>query len=84
MLKCVCGASVNLLLLSIIINYSINVLQILCIYDCLDQINRDNVARYVVSLQQPNGSFFGDKWGEVDTRFSFCAVAILSLIVRFL
>jgi geranylgeranyl transferase type-2 subunit beta len=22
----------------------------------------------VVSLQQPDGSFLGDKWGEVDTR----------------
>lgn len=31
-------------------------------------------------LQRPDGSFCGDKWGEVDTRFSFCAVACLSLI----
>lgn len=26
--------------------------------------------------------FSGDKWGEVDTRFSFCAVLALSLIQR--
>lgn len=31
------------------------------------------------SLEQEDGSFFGDKWGEVDTRFSYCALSILSL-----
>lgn len=31
-------------------------------------------------LQQPDGSFFGDKWGEVDTRFSYCAVSCLSIL----
>lgn len=56
-------------------------LQILCTYDCLSEIDVDAVAKYVASLQQLDGSFFGDQWGEVDTRFSFCAVAILSLIV---
>lgn len=56
-------------------------LQILCIYDALDEIDVEAVAKYVAGLQQPDGSFFGDRWGEVDTRFSFCAVAILSLIV---
>ena len=55
--------------------------QILCIYDALEEINLEQVAKYVAGLQQPDGSFFGDKWGEVDTRFSFCAVMILSLIV---
>lgn len=61
--------------------YTLSAIQILCIYDALDEINIDNVVKYVVSLQQIDGSFFGDKWGEVDTRFSFCAVAILALIV---
>lgn len=58
-----------------------NQFQILCIYDRLDEIDLEAVAKYVSGLQQPDGSFFGDKWGEVDTRFSFCAVAILTLIV---
>lgn len=31
-------------------------------------------------LQNPDGSFNGDKWGEVDSRFSFCAIAALSLL----
>ena len=31
-------------------------------------------------LQQPDGSFFGDKWGEVDTRFSYIGVSCLKLL----
>lgn len=37
---------------------------------------------YIQKLQQEDGSFFGDKWGEIDTRFSFCAVMSLSLLGR--
>lgn len=51
----------------------------MCIYDSLSEIDIAAVGRYVQSLQQPDGSFFGDRYGEVDTRFSFCAVAILAL-----
>ncbi|KAF6777527.1 hypothetical protein AHF37_02546 [Paragonimus kellicotti] len=29
---------------------------------------------------QPDGSFYGDQWGEIDTRFSFCAIASLHLL----
>lgn len=36
---------------------------------------------YVSKLQQDDGSFTGDKWGEIDTRYSFCALACLSLLV---
>lgn len=36
----------------------------------------------MVQLQNEDGSFNGDKWGEVDTRFSMCAVACLALLVR--
>lgn len=61
--------------------YTLSAVQVLCIYDCLNEIDLDGVAKYIASLQQPDGSFFGDKWGEVDTRFSFCAVAALTLIV---
>lgn len=45
------------------------------------QIDRDQIASYVASLQRPDGSFTGDKWGEVDTRFSYCAVSLLSVFV---
>ncbi|CAG9804717.1 unnamed protein product [Chironomus riparius] len=59
--------------------YTLSAIQILCTYNALDEIDVASVGKYVQSLQQPDGSFFGDKWGEIDTRFSFCAVAILAL-----
>lgn len=55
--------------------------QILTIYNALESIDTNRVTEYIKSLQQPDGSFFGDKWGEVDTRFSFCAIMSLSLLV---
>jgi len=58
------------------------VFQVLCLYDAMDTIDVDRVVKYTAGLQQDDGSFFGDKWGEVDTRFSFCAVACLSLLVN--
>lgn len=51
-------------------------------YDRIDAIDVEGVVKYVKSLQNPDGSFTGDKWGEVDTRFSLCAVATLSLLVK--
>jgi geranylgeranyl transferase type-2 subunit beta len=60
----------------------IKILQILSIYDeKLGDQETEKVVSYIKSLQQPSGSFVGDKWGEEDTRFSFCAVASLTLIV---
>ncbi|KAJ1994477.1 hypothetical protein H4R33_000262 [Dimargaris cristalligena] len=57
---------------------------------CPDLLGRDAVIKYVLSCQHPNviqslydkdtGSFKGDRWGEIDTRFSYCAVACLSLL----
>jgi geranylgeranyl transferase type-2 subunit beta len=34
------------------------------------------------SLQLPDGSFQGDKWGEVDTRFVYAALHCCALIKR--
>ncbi|CAG4979360.1 unnamed protein product [Colias eurytheme] len=62
--------------------YTLSAVQVLAMYDRLDAIDIDGVVRFVVSMQQDDGSFFGDKWGEVDTRFSFCAVMTLSLLHR--
>ena len=56
-------------------------MQILVLLDSLDAINVDTVVSYVSQLQQEDGSFAGDEWGEIDTRFSFCAVACLALLV---
>lgn len=44
----------------------------------------EKIVIYVSKLQQDDGSFTGDKWGEIDTRYSFCALACLSLLVSIL
>ena len=59
-------------------------MQIACLLDCVNVLPVDRIVQYVTRLQQPDGSFTGDKWGEVDTRFSFCAVACLSLLVIYM
>jgi len=46
----------------------------------MGRLDRDKSATYVASLQQPDGSFAGDEWGEIDTRFSYCALSSLSLL----
>ena len=50
------------------------------IFDCLEEINTEKVVDYVLSLKLEDGSFMGDKFGEVDNRFTFCAVACLALL----
>jgi geranylgeranyl transferase type-2 subunit beta len=59
---------------------TLSAIQIATMYDELDMLDITGIVSYVKSLQKEDGSFTGDKWGEVDTRFSFCAVAILSLL----
>jgi geranylgeranyl transferase type-2 subunit beta len=43
-------------------------------------LDKEKIKRFVKNLQQPDGSFAGDKWGEIDTRFSYCALSIMSLL----
>lgn len=62
--------------------YTLSAVQILALLDKIDLLDRDKVADYVVALQQPDGSFYGDEWGEVDSRFSYCALNCLSLLGR--
>lgn len=40
----------------------------------------DSVERYVLSLHLSDGSFQGDVFGEVDTRFTYCALLTLDLL----
>lgn len=56
--------------------------QVLAILDALDALDRDRTAAYVASLQRPDGAFMGDEWGEVDTRFVYCALNCLALLRR--
>ncbi|KAA0202758.1 hypothetical protein HAZT_HAZT009302 [Hyalella azteca] len=60
---------------------TLSAVQILVLLDSVSSIDVEGVVRYVSGLQNSDGSFNGDKWGEVDTRFSFCAVACLRLLV---
>lgn len=48
--------------------YTLSAVQILALFDKLDMIDRELVILYIASLQNEDGSFGGDKWGEVDTR----------------
>ena len=47
-------------------------------------INDDPYILVIAGLQQPDGSFAGDEWGEIDTRFSYCAIQSLQLILPLL
>lgn len=64
--------------------YTLSAIQILTLYDAVKDniINVEKVVSFIKSLQQEDGSFFGDKWGEVDIRFTFCSVAALALLGR--
>lgn len=62
--------------------HTLSAIQILVMYDRLAAIDIEGVVRYIQGLQQADGSFAGDKWGEIDTRFSFCAVNALSLLKK--
>ncbi|CAG7731138.1 unnamed protein product [Allacma fusca] len=50
-------------------------------YDELKAIDTTKIVGFVQSLQQTDGSLFGDKWTEVDITFTFCAVATLALLL---
>jgi len=59
---------------------TLSAIQILIMQDALDRLNVDRVVNFILSLQQPSGVFAGDSFGEVDTRFLYCAVNALSLL----
>lgn len=44
------------------------------------RLDRERVIQFCVRLQQPDGSFAGDDWGEIDTRFTYCALSTLALL----
>ncbi|KAG2002566.1 rab geranylgeranyltransferase, variant 2 [Coprinopsis cinerea AmutBmut pab1-1] len=61
---------------------TLSAIQILIMQDALDRVDVDRVVKYILSLQQPSGVFAGDNFGEIDTRFLYCAVSALSLLGR--
>jgi len=62
--------------------YTLSALQILALCGALDRVDRDKVEQFIVGLQHEDGSVMGDKWGEIDTRFSYCAIQALAIIDR--
>lgn len=64
--------------------YTLSAVQILALLHKLPLLDAsiEIVVRFISSLQKPDGSFMGDKWGEVDTRFSYCALNALSILGR--
>ena len=60
--------------------YTLSAIQILALMDALDddRLEKEDVIKFVVNLQQTDGSWAGDSWGEIDTRFTYCALSALS------
>ncbi|GMF82296.1 unnamed protein product [[Candida] boidinii] len=55
-------------------------------YDCLDDVltseMKEQIYKFIVSNQLDDGSFQGDRFGEVDTRFVYTAIQSLSILER--
>ncbi|KAJ0020153.1 hypothetical protein Pint_31057 [Pistacia integerrima] len=66
--------------------YTISAVQVLALFDKLDVLDVDKVSNciliHIAGLQNEDGSFSGDMWGEVDTRFSYIAICCLSILQR--
>ncbi|CAN1232326.1 Geranylgeranyl transferase type-2 subunit beta 1 [Linum perenne] len=50
--------------------------------EILDWIMKCQHESDIAGLQNEDGSFSGDMWGEVDTRFSYIAICSLSILKR--
>jgi len=62
--------------------YTLSAIQILAVADRLqdERLQKEAIVKFVVDLQQKDGSFAGDRWGEIDTRFTYCALSTLSIL----
>ena len=76
----ICLGKIKIISLQSLKFHFVFLVQIAVIFDCLEEINKEKVVNYILSLRLDNGSFMGDKCGEVDNRFTFCAVACLALL----
>ncbi|PAV14788.1 rab geranylgeranyltransferase [Pyrrhoderma noxium] len=59
---------------------TLNAIQILTMQNAIDRVDVERVTSFLTSLQQPSGAFAGDRFGETDTRFLYCAINALSLL----
>lgn len=62
---------------------TLSAIQVLKMYNALEELSpkqKESVIEFVKSMQLPDGSFQGDKFGEVDTRFVYNAIQVLSIL----
>ncbi|KAK1236580.1 Rab geranylgeranyltransferase [Marasmius sp. AFHP31] len=65
------------------VHSTLSAIQVLIMQEALDKIpDVERTVKWILSLQQPSGVFAGDAFGEIDTRFTFCAINALSLLGR--
>ncbi|KAG6390757.1 hypothetical protein SASPL_148502 [Salvia splendens] len=62
------------------LHYTLSAIQVLALFDKIDVLDIEKLD--IASLQNEDGSFSGDIWGEVDTRFSYIAICSLALLQR--
>lgn len=61
--------------------YTLSALQIHALFNTLHTIDNEQTTQYIMSLYDAQaGTFKGDKYGEVDTRFSYCGLLSLTLL----
>jgi geranylgeranyl transferase type-2 subunit beta len=66
--------------------YTVSAVQILVTIDAVDELEKrgrggkEKVGSFIANLQNADGSFMGDQWGETDTRFVYGALNALSLL----
>lgn len=62
---------------------TLSALQVLKLYDALDSLTNDqrtSIISFIKSMQLEDGSFQGDRFGEVDTRFACNALQSLAIL----
>mmetsp|Transcript_3347 Transcript_3347/g.9216 ORF Transcript_3347/g.9216 Transcript_3347/m.9216 type:complete len:339 (-) Transcript_3347:2519-3535(-) len=62
--------------------YTLSALQVFAILDAMEHVDVDAVMAFVRARQNEDGSFAGDEWGEVDTRFSYAALLCARILKR--
>ena len=59
-------------------------IQVLTLYDEINVCNVDRLVSWVAGLQQEDGSFYGDKWGEcVCGGCIMCSVDAMQTVIEF-
>ena len=62
--------------------YTCSAVQLLAMTKGLQEVPHEPIVVGIAKLQQPDGSFAGDEWLEIDTRFSYCALLTLAILGR--